>query len=76
MAKSLQIAPSKQLGITDPFVAYCLDAAVTRWGTSFDAAVSDAVSEAKTQEAAQRAQDRIVRRWIPAERRYAELPKQ
>jgi hypothetical protein len=40
------------------------------WGTAFDAAVTDAASEAKTKEAANSKAMQVVRRWIPSQRRY------
>lgn len=70
VAKSMRIPPSAQLGIEDPFTAYCLDQAVARWGTHFDAALAEAAGDPKT---AERKQQQVVRRWIPTERRYAEL---
>jgi hypothetical protein len=54
------------------FKAYAFDSAVVRWGTSFEAALSDASHGAKDADAAASARQRVVRRWLPSERRYAD----
>lgn len=57
------------------FEAYALDSAVVRWGTAFQAAVSDAVQGAKTEQAAEMARQRTIRRWLPSQRVYADPGK-
>ena len=49
------------------FEAYAFDAAVTRWGMAFEAALSECQGE-KNPEAAQRT---VIRRWLPSQRQYA-----
>jgi hypothetical protein len=68
--KAYGITPSVTFAITDPFVAYAVDACVARWGLAFDAALSEATSGAKDQDAAARAQGAVLRRWLPSQRRY------
>lgn len=46
------------------YAAYCFDAAVISWGSSFDNALEQAGSKAKTAEAAERAQGTVLRRWL------------
>jgi hypothetical protein len=75
MSKALQTRPSEVLRITDEFIAYAFDSAVILWGTSFDAAISEAVGSAKNREAAEKAQMRVIRRWLPVTRKYAEIQK-
>lgn len=57
------------------FEAYALDSAVVRWGTAFEAALSDATRGAKTDQGAEAARQRVLRRWLPSERRYADPNK-
>jgi hypothetical protein len=75
MSKSMNIRPSQVLDLDDPFEVYALDSAVVRWGTSFEAAIADAVNGAKDGNAAEKAQQRVIRRWIPSTRQYAD-PRQ
>lgn len=72
MAKSLKCRPSEVYRMRDEFVAYAFDSAVTHWGTAFDAAAESAVAGAKDRQAAERAQDKVIRRWIPETRKYAD----
>lgn len=71
MGKAMNCRPSSLYGL-EGFEAYAFDSAVVRWGTAFDGALSEAASGAKTPEAAQSAQQRVIRRWLPSERRYAD----
>jgi len=65
--------PSAVYGLVPgSFEAYAFDSAVVRWGTAFEAALSDAGTEAKTTQAAEAARQRVLRRWLPSERRYAD----
>jgi len=59
----------------DEFVAYAFDSAVCRWGMAFEAALQDAGQGAKTPDAADKARQRVLRRWLPSERRYADPSK-
>lgn len=70
--KAYGVRPSEEFRIRDPFVAYAVDTCVSRWGQAFDAALSEAVQGAKTEQAAEQAQQRVLRRWLPSERRYAD----
>lgn len=49
------------------YAAYCFDAAVISWGSSFENALEQAGSKAKTTEAAERAQGLVLRRWLGAQ---------
>lgn len=73
MSKALRCRPSEILQIADEFEAYALDSAVVRWGTAFDHAVQEAVQGARNTNEAERRQATVVRRWIPEERRYANV---
>jgi hypothetical protein len=72
MSRALHCRPSEVYGMDDAFVAYSFDSAVTRWGMAFEAALQDASEGAKTPQAMESARQRVVRRWIPSERRYAD----
>ncbi len=61
--------------MTDEFVSYAFDSAVTRWGMAFEAALADAGNGAKSTEKAEAARQRVIRRWLPSERKYAD-PRQ
>jgi predicted RNase H-like HicB family nuclease len=50
--------------------AYALDAAVTRWGMAFDAAIKNAGADAKTRAEAERKVQTVIRKWIPSTREY------
>lgn len=69
MSKSLRQPYSQIVGLTG-IEAYCLDAAVIRWGSAFDAAIADATSEAKNKQQAQQKAEQVLRRWVPSTRRY------
>jgi hypothetical protein len=71
MAKSMSCRPSQVLQIEDAFVAYAVDSAVIRWGTAFEAALTEAGADANNPQEAERRQDRTMRRWVPSTRRYA-----
>lgn len=75
MSRSMRCRPSEVLRIEDEFVAYAFDSAVVRWGVSFEAAVSNAASDAKDQKAAERAQNRVIRNWLPSTKQYADPRK-
>jgi len=57
------------------FESYAFDSAVVRWGSAFDAALQDAVQGAKNEQGAEAARQRVIRRWLPSERRYADPAK-
>jgi hypothetical protein len=57
------------------FEAYAFDSAVVRWGTAFEAALSDAGKDAKDAKGAEAARRRVLRRWLPSERVYADPSK-
>lgn len=44
--------------------AYCFDSAVTRWGSAFEAALHKAVSGQNDERAAERAQQKVISRWL------------
>lgn len=49
------------------YAAYCFDAAVISWGSAFENALEQAGSNAKTTQAAERAQATVLRRWLGAQ---------
>jgi hypothetical protein len=72
----MRCRPSEVYGLeVGSFESYALDSAVVRWGTAFEAALSDAGRGAKTDQAVQAARQRVMRRWLPSERRYADPSK-
>lgn len=73
MSKAMRIPPAEVIGVRDPLVAYALNSAVVLWGTAFDAAVSEAVNGARSQEQADAKQRQVVRRWIPSTRQYRKV---
>lgn len=75
MSRALRCRPSELYNMSDEFVAYSFDSAVTRWGMAFESALQDATQGAKSQEAAEKGRQRVIRRWIPSERRYADPSK-
>jgi hypothetical protein len=69
----MRCRPSDVYGLeAGSFEAYAFDSAVVRWGHAFEAALSDAVHGAKNDQAAEVARQRVLRRWLPSERRYAD----
>ena len=66
----MKIPPAAVIGLKDEFIAYAFNSAVVLWGTSFDAAVEEAVRGANTPEQAEARQRQVVRRWIPSQRLY------
>lgn len=72
----MKCRPSAVFGIEPgSFEAYAFDSAVVRWGTAFEAALADASHGAKNDQAAEAARERVLRRWLPSERRYADPAK-
>lgn len=72
----MRCRPSEVFGIeSGSFEAYALDSAVVRWGRAFEAALSDAGHGAKNDQAAEAARQRVLRRWLPTQRRYADPGK-
>lgn len=49
------------------YAAYCFDSAVITWGSAFENALEQAGSNAKTTQAAERAQGTVLRRWLGAQ---------
>lgn len=69
----MRCRPSAVYGLEEgSFEAYAFDSAVIRWGSAFNAAVSEASQGAKDANAAEAARGRVLRRWLPSERRYAD----
>ena len=76
MARAMKCRPSEVYGLEPgSFEAYAFNSAVVRWGTAFDAALSEATQGAKSEQAAESARQRVLRRWVPSERRYADPAK-
>lgn len=67
MAKAMGTRPSQVYRVAErhgTYAAYCFDAAVISWGSAFDNALEQAGSNAKTTQAAERAQGTVLRRWL------------
>lgn len=67
LAKKAAISPSEYLGINrleDPWVAYCLDRAVTTFGTAIVAEL-DAV-EGRNKQEIETKRNRIINRYFPS----------
>lgn len=62
--------------LADPFVAYCFDVAVARWGNAFEAAINAAGKGAKDQRSNDLAVERTVRRWLKTPRQPVGVGKQ
>jgi hypothetical protein len=72
----MKCRPSAVYGIEPgSFEGYAFDSAVVRWGTAFEAALSDAAQGAKSEQAAEGARAQVLRRWLPSQRRYADPNK-
>jgi hypothetical protein len=69
MSKALRIPYSQIVGMSG-IEAYAIDAAVVRWGTAFDAAVSAATDGSKSRAQADNKVQTVIRRWIPSSRKY------
>lgn len=72
MSQRNRVPPSELYGLADPLVAYCFNDAVTHWGVSLEAAIQEATKDAKTEHARTRAADRVIRRYVPSTRHYAD----
>jgi hypothetical protein len=70
MSKALKKSPAEVIGITDDLAAYAFNSSVVLWGTSFDAALEEAVRGAKSTQEAENKQRSVVYRWIPSARKY------
>lgn len=75
MSKALSCRPSAVYGIQNPLTAYYFDSAVTRWGQALEADLQAASEGAKDARAAQRAQDRVLRRYVPSTARFRDPAK-
>jgi hypothetical protein len=73
--KAYGVPPSVSLRIQHPLIAYAVDNSVGLWGQCLEAALQEAASGAKTPEAGAKAQQRVLRAWLPSERRYADPSK-
>lgn len=69
MSKAMSLPYSHIVGLIG-LPAYAIDAAVVRWGTAFDAAMTDATREAKNARQAESQAMTVMRRWIPSTRQY------
>lgn len=75
MSRAMRCRPSEVYKMTDEFVAYAFDSAVTRWGMAFESAITEATNGARDADKAEAARQRVIRRWLPSERKYAD-PRQ
>jgi hypothetical protein len=75
MSKSLRCRPSQVYGIADPLRAYCFDSAVTRWGLALEADLDRAGADEKDSRKAERARQRVLRRYVPATARFRDPAK-
>ena len=69
LSKSLNRPYSQIVGLTG-IEAYAVDAAIVRWGTSFDAAIAASSDGAKNRAQAESKAQTVIRRWIPSARQY------
>ncbi len=69
--KATSTRPSEMMGL-EGVVAYAVDRAVVHWGSSFEGALDRAARGAKDAKAAEKAQDRVIRQWLPSQRQYAD----
>lgn len=76
MSKALGCRPSAVYGISRPLTAYCFDSAVARWGMALEADLRAASEEAKDSKAGQRAQERVMAKYVPSTRRYRDPAKE
>jgi hypothetical protein len=76
MSKSLRCRPSEVYGIQSPLAAYCFDSAVTRWGSALEADLQAAGDGEKDGKKAQRARERVLRRYVPSTARYRDPAKE
>lgn len=76
LAKSMRCRPSEVYGIANPLAAYCFDSAVTRWGNALEADMTAAGDHEKDSKKAQRARERVLRRYVPATARYRDPAKE
>jgi hypothetical protein len=63
-AKSLGLSPSEYLRVEDPFVAYCLDRAVTLFGTTLENEIRTKTEDAKNTKSAKRIAERIMNQYL------------
>jgi hypothetical protein len=75
MSKSLRCRPSEVYSIQSPLAAYCFDSAVTRWGNALEVAMTEAGDAEKDGKKAQRARERVLRRFVPETARYRDPAK-
>lgn len=70
MSKAMKVRPSSIYKVEErhgTYAAYCFDSAITTWGSAFESALEQAGSNAKTTQAAERAQGTVLRRWLGAQ---------
>lgn len=75
MSRTLGCRPSQVYSIQSPLAAYCFDSAVTRWGNALEADLRRAGDEEKDSKKALRAQERVMRRYVPSTARYRDPAK-
>lgn len=71
LSKKTGQSPSSLFGLAG-IEAYFVDEVVVYWGISFDEALQAAVAKAKDERGRERAAQRVVRKWIPSQRTYAD----
>jgi hypothetical protein len=76
MSKSMGCRPSQVYGIQSKLAAYCFDAAVTRWGNALEADLNAAGDGEKDSKKAQRARERVLRKYVPSTARYRDPAKE
>lgn len=67
MSKATGSRPSSLYKVEErhgTYAAYCFDSAVIAWGSAFENALEVAGSKAQNQQAAERAQGTVLRRWL------------
>lgn len=69
-ATTLQTRPSELLGVTDVFMAFCLDSAIYSFGTALQNEL-DGV-EGKNKNEIKRKRERILGKWLGLEQKFRE----
>lgn len=67
-AKTFRSRPSELLGVSDAFVAYCLDSAVYTFGRSLESELESI--EGKSKQEIKRKQERVMNKWLDMPMRF------
>lgn len=67
MAKEYRVRPSALLGVSDPYIAYCLDESIFTWGNYVDNEVAQAGSKGNSDKDKNRNRQRRLSQLLPDE---------